>query len=101
MYHVVFSREAIKELSKLDKQMTKLIFAWIHKNLEGTLNPFQHGKPLTGEFKGSWRYRVGEYRILAVVEEDKLAILVVTIGHKKTFIMNNNTTPLDFRIFNL
>ena len=63
-YTVVYTEKAIKSLKKLDKSVLKTIKAWIEKNLVDTENPRQHGKGLTANRSGQWRYRVGDYRIL-------------------------------------
>jgi len=46
-YHVEFTKQALKDLKKLDKQTASLILGWIRKNLEGCENPRAHGKGLT------------------------------------------------------
>lgn len=46
-------------------------------------NPYQFGKPLKGNKLGLWRYRVGDYRILCQIEENRLVVLVVAVGHRK------------------
>ena len=61
-FRVVFSKEALRQLKKLDKQTALLITGWVRKNLEGTDDPRAHGKPLTSNRAGQWRYRVGDYR---------------------------------------
>lgn len=83
MYKVEFSDRALKSLKQIDKQIARLILAWIEKNLEGTENPRSLGKSLSHNKKGIWRYRVGNYRILANIEDDKLIILLVDFGHRK------------------
>lgn len=83
IFHVEFSKPAKKEFSKLDRFTQRIIFNWITKNLEGTENPRIHGKPLVGDKAGQWRYRIGDYRILALIEDDRLIILVLTIGHRR------------------
>ena len=45
--------------------------------------PRRMGKALTGDFKGAWRYRLGDYRIIAEIHDDTLTILVITIGNRK------------------
>ncbi len=75
--------KAKKELKKLDQHTSKLILAWIRKNLEGTEDPRQHGKALTANKSGQWRYRIGEYRLLAEIKDNELIIHVITIGHRK------------------
>ena len=64
-YEVKFSEAAIKELKKLDKPTATMIKLWVIQNLENTINPRQHGKSLTANYSGKWRYRVGNYRLLA------------------------------------
>lgn len=81
-YTVVYTKQAEKALRKLDKQTQALIYGWIGKNLVGCENPRQHGKGLTANRSGQWRYRVGDYRILAEIQDDKIIILVLNIGHR-------------------
>lgn len=82
-YKVLFSDEAKKELKKLDKHTAILILAWIRKNLEGCSNPRQHGKGLTANRSGQWRYRVGNYRLLAEISDNTITILILNIGYRK------------------
>lgn len=81
-YHVEFSKQALKDLKKLDKQTSALILGWIRKNLEGCTDPRVHGKGLTANRSGEWRYRVGDYRLLAEIQDGKLIILMLTVGHR-------------------
>ncbi len=82
-FHVEFTARALRELKKLDKYTAAMITGWIRKNLEGCENPRQHGKGLTADRSGQWRYRVGDYRILAEISDEKILILVVHIGHRR------------------
>ena len=52
------------------------------KNLEGCENPRLHGKGLTANKSGQWRYRIGDYRLLAEIEDDKIRILILNVGHR-------------------
>jgi len=81
-YHVEFTKSALKELKKLDKTTAALILGWITKNLEGTDNPRAHGKGLTSNRSGQWRYRIGDYRIIAEIKESEIIILVLSVGHR-------------------
>ena len=83
IYRVRFTEAAKKELKKLDKSTAALIMAWIKKNLEGCSNPRQHGKGLTANRSGQWRYRIGDYRLLAEIQEDEIIILILNIGHRR------------------
>lgn len=82
-FHVVLTERAKKDLKKLDKYTASLITGWLRKNLEGCENPRQHGKGLTANRSGQWRYRVGDYRIIADIQDDKIIILILNIGHRR------------------
>lgn len=83
MYSVVFADKARKTLKKLDPNISKLILAWIRKNLEGCSDPRKHGKALVGDHSGQWRYRIGDYRLIAEIKDEEIIILVLNIGHRK------------------
>lgn len=82
-YKVRYTSLAIKQLKKLDKYTRKLIYAWIDKNLQDCENPRIHGKGLVENRSGQWRYRVGNYRIIADIQEKEVVILVLEVGHRK------------------
>lgn len=83
MYKVEISEKALKNLKQLDKSIARMLLAWIEKHLEGTGNPRIYGKGLSYDKKGIWRYRVGNYRILANIEDDRLIILLIDFGYRK------------------
>lgn len=72
-----------KSFKNLDKSIQRMVKAWIDKNLINTENPRQHGKGLTANRSGQWRYRIGEYRILVKIEDDKIILILIDIKHKK------------------
>lgn len=74
---------AIKQISKMDKHTQRLIYAWIDKNLQGCENPRIHGKGLTANRVGQWRYRVGDYRLIAEIEDEEITILIINVGHRR------------------
>ncbi len=82
-YKVEITEKALKQLKKMDKHTASLILGWIRKNLEGCENPRQHGKGLTADKSGQWRYRVGDYRLLAEIEDDRIVILILCVGHRR------------------
>ncbi len=83
-YELLYTEKAVRQLKKLDKSVLVMIKAWIEKNLVGTNDPRRFGKALTGDKKGWWRYRVGDYRILADIQDDQLIILVIEVGHRSS-----------------
>ncbi|MCR1960031.1 type II toxin-antitoxin system RelE family toxin [Thomasclavelia cocleata] len=78
-YNVVFSKTALKQLKKMDNYTKLMLVNWIEKNLGKRI----YGKALKGNLKNQWRYRVGDYRILCNIEDDKLIILVINVGHRR------------------
>ena len=82
-YSVETTSRFDKEFKKLDRYTQRMIKAWIEKNLEGCTNPRQHGKGLTANRNGQWRYRIGDYRLICQIEDDRLIILALNIGHRR------------------
>ena len=82
-YRVETTSRFDRELKKLDKYTQRMIIAWIDKNLGGCDNPKSHGKGLTANRSGQWRYRIGDYRLVCMIEDEKLVILALTIGHRR------------------
>lgn len=82
-YKVAFTARALKDLKKLDRPAAALILGWIRKNLENCENPRLHGKGLTANRSGECRYRVGDYRILAEIDDAQITILILRAGHRR------------------
>ncbi len=72
-----------REFRKLDRYTQLMIKAWIDKNLEGCSDPRAHGKGLTANRSGQWRYRIGDYRLICDIQDKKLLILALESGQRK------------------
>jgi mRNA interferase RelE/StbE len=83
MYKLIITKKAKKDLEKIDRSKREIIVAWIDNNLANTNDPRAKGKPLTGDHRNEWRYRIGQYRILAEINDDTITIMVVRIRHRK------------------
>ena len=83
IYKVLYSKKAFGNLKKLDSHNKLYILSWIDKHLVDTTDPYKKGKMLKGNLKNSIRYRVGDYRIIADIQNDKLIILIINIKHRK------------------
>ncbi len=57
-----------------------MVTSWIRKNLEGIDDPRRIGKALAGNKRGYWRYRIGDYRLICTIEDEKLVIIALNIG---------------------
>lgn len=82
-YNVELSERFKKEFRKLDKYTQKMIRGWINKNLVSCSDPRQHGKGLTANRSGQWRYRIGDYRLICQIDDGKLVILALSVGHRR------------------
>lgn len=87
-YEVELSERFKKEFRKLDKYTQKIIRSWINKNLVDCENPRRQGKALTADRVGQWRYRIGDYRIITQINDSKLIILALSIGHRREIYQN-------------
>ncbi len=81
-YQVELSERFKREFRKLDKYTQRILRGWIDKNLVGCENPRIKGKGLTANRSGQWRYRIGDYRLICSIEDDKLVILALSVGHR-------------------
>ncbi|HEK9390034.1 TPA: type II toxin-antitoxin system RelE/ParE family toxin [Streptococcus equi subsp. equi] len=83
-YKVLFTKKAKKQFKKLDRSTAKQLYQWIMTNLDGTDNPRRYGKALQANRTGEWRYRLGNYRILAEIIDDEVVIEVFKIEHRSS-----------------
>ena len=82
-YSLYFEKNAIKQISKIDKTQQVLLLSYIEKNINGTTEPRSYGGPLKGNLINYWRYRVGDYRIIAEINDYEVKILIIEVGHRK------------------
>lgn len=80
-YTIRLTPKAAKSVQKMDSVAAKRIRAFLEQKLSTLENPRQLGKKLVNE--DFWRYRVGDYRILATIDDDQILILVVEIAHRR------------------
>ncbi|MCE3231146.1 MAG: addiction module toxin RelE [Alphaproteobacteria bacterium] len=71
-----------KQLEQLDRQIQKRILGFFYKRLLPSENPRLFGKALTGRFAGYWSYRIGDYRVIAHIQDSHLTIVAVAIDHR-------------------
>ena len=71
-----------REFKKLDWYTQRMLKSWIDKNLVNCADPRAHGKGLTANRSGQWRYRIGDYRLICVIQDAELVILALSVGHR-------------------
>lgn len=77
-----YTHTALKGLLSIDKKHAKEIKKYLEEKIAAADNPRIYGKALTSNLSGLWRYRVGDYRVIAEIQDDNLIILAVKIGHR-------------------
>ncbi len=81
---IKFDERALKSLSKLDRQAAKRITTFLRERVAVLDNPRTIGGGLSGKEMGTyWKYRVGDYRVVADIDDNTVTILVVKIGHRR------------------
>ena len=81
---------AANALDKLDPTTQQRIWRFIRGRLSRTNNPRQSGKALTGKYAGLWRYRIGDYRLVCQLQDARLVILVIKVGHRSDVYRGNS-----------
>ena len=82
-WRVEISRSAEKQIQKLDRTAQGSIIRFLRERVQGADNPRQWGKPLHGDKGGLWRYRVGDYRLICEIQDERVTVLVVRVGYRK------------------
>jgi mRNA interferase RelE/StbE len=81
---IEFAPEAVRELDKLDRQVARRILKFLRDRVAKLQDPRSLGSALKGSRLGEfWKYRAGDYRIICRIEDDRLLILVLRIGHRR------------------
>jgi len=84
VWKIEFDPAAERELGKIDPKNAKRILAFFHQRLSQLENPHSLGAALKGSKLGDfWKYRVGDYRIVASIEDHAMVILVLRVGNRK------------------
>ena len=79
-----YTDSALSQLRMLDKQVAKRILDYMDERVVTRANPRELGKALTGPLGELWRYRIGDFRVICQIEDNKLLVLVVRIGSRQS-----------------
>lgn len=82
-WKLLTSKNFDKQIKTLDRETQKRILAFLKKRVIIAENPRILAKPLSGSLRGYWRFRVGDYRIIADIQEEVLTIVALDLGHRK------------------
>ena len=82
-WRIEITRTATRQITKLDRQAQESILKFLRERLSQADDPRQWGKALQGEKRGLWRYRVGDYRLICDIQDARIKVLVLELGHRK------------------
>ena len=83
-YDLVVSERAAKQLRRLDPVAARRLLKYLHESVAPLEDPRAVGRPLSGRFAGLWRYRVGDYRIIAHIDDDQFVVLALSFDHRSS-----------------
>jgi mRNA interferase RelE/StbE len=83
-WRIDFDKAALREFEKLDRATRTRILDFLTLRLANRDDPRQLGQAMRGSDLGEfWRYRVGDYRIVARLNDEELVILLIRVGHRR------------------
>jgi mRNA interferase RelE/StbE len=80
---IEFLPSAEKELAKLGRAEAKRIIQTLRTRIAVRADPRELGSALAGDLGGLWRWRIGDYRVIARIEDERITILVVRVAHRR------------------
>lgn len=82
-WSVAFDETAAKELRALGSAERQRILSYLRGKISTPDDPRRFGKALTGDLKGLWRYRIGDTRIIASIQDQTITVLVLRVAHRR------------------
>ncbi len=84
MFRVKVSEKTANKLANMDKWLAAMLLAWVHKNLSKSTNPRSIGESMFKKDNRFWQYRLGDYRLLAIIYDDNRLIVLTDINYHDT-----------------
>jgi mRNA interferase RelE/StbE len=82
-WQIEFDQSAKKELAKLDRQVARRLIDFLKSRVLNLRDPRSVGQALSGSTLGEfWKYRVGDFRIIASIQDDRMIVLVLRVGNR-------------------
>jgi mRNA interferase RelE/StbE len=95
VWRIEFEREAERDLNQLDKPQRHRILVFLSERLSHLANPRSIGEALRGStLEKFWKYRVGDFRIITLIEDERLLIMVLRVGHRKNVYKKTPTMQM-------
>jgi mRNA interferase RelE/StbE len=82
-WKIEFDASARRDLGKLDQAAVQRILKFLHVRIANLDDPRQIGERLQGPLKKFWKYRVGDYRLICSLKDNRLVVVVLRVGHRR------------------
>jgi len=84
VWRIEFDADAARDFRKLDPSAQRQIRRYLRDRIATDDDPRRFGKPLAGDLSGLWRYRVADFRLVCRIEDDRVVVLVLAVGHRRS-----------------
>lgn len=84
VWTIEYAESTQKDIRKLDPAERRRIREFLEGRVAALDDPRSIGKALSGSLRGLWRYRVGDYRVIVSIEDKRLCVLVLKVGHRRS-----------------
>ncbi len=82
-WQIEFDPTARRELEKLDKPVSERILKFLYQRVGALDDPRKIGERLQGTLRQFWKYRVGDYRLICSIKDERVVVIVVRVGHRR------------------
>ena len=82
MWQIEYAEKAARELLKLDRQAAKRIKKYLDERIATDEDPRRFGEALAENLAGLWKYRIGDYRVIVEIQDERVVVLVLRVGHR-------------------
>ncbi|EHM13599.1 addiction module toxin, RelE/StbE family [Jonquetella anthropi DSM 22815] len=79
---IEWSERSLKDLQSLEKQVRNRVYSYLDV-ISKLPNPRLRGRSLTGNLDEYWRYRIGDYRVICDIQDNRLIVLILQVGHRR------------------
>lgn len=82
MWEIEYAEKSARELLKLDRQAAKRIKKYLDERIATDEDPRRFGEALVENLAGLWKYRIGDYRVVVEIQDERVVVLVLRVGHR-------------------
>lgn len=87
---IEYTKTAAKILTSIDRQISMRIKKYLEERIATEEDPRRFGEALPANLTGFWKYRIGDYRVIAEIQDERVVVVVVKIGHRSKVYKNIN-----------